>query len=76
MEPLPSYPIDELRKFKIKDLFPHTDDLSRYVLMVLAAKEDLSNIERFKDLLQSENSSLEKMKSHRLNRTGVNFFCI
>ncbi|MDT3778980.1 hypothetical protein PJI16_15545 [Nitrospira sp. MA-1] len=54
----PSYEKDELWKFKIKDLFPHTDNLSRYVLMVLTANEDLSNFERLKYLLESKSASL------------------
>ncbi len=54
MEFFPSNPNDELWKFKIKDLFPHTDKLARHVLMVLTANEDLSNIERLKDLLERD----------------------
>jgi hypothetical protein len=38
-----SHPDDQLWKFKIKDLFPHDDELARHVLMVLTANEDLSN---------------------------------
>lgn len=49
-----SHPDEQLWKFKIKDLFPHDDELARHVLMVLAANEDLSNIERFKMLLEPE----------------------
>jgi len=69
-----SYPNDELWKFKIKDLFPHTDNLSRYVLMVLAANEDLSNIERLKDLLESKNSSLGKDEIAQTKRNRSQFF--
>lgn len=69
-----SYPNDELWKFKIKDLFPHTDNLSRYVLMVLVANEDLSNIERLKDLLESENSSLGKDDISQTKRNRSQFF--
>ena len=49
-----SHPDDQLWKFKIKDLFPHDDELARYILMVLTANEDLSNIERLKELLETE----------------------
>lgn len=45
MSPFTSHPDDQLWKFKIKDLFPHDDELARYVLIVLTANEDLSNIE-------------------------------
>ena len=55
METFSNYPKDELWKFKIKDLFPHADKLARYVLMVLTANEDLTNIERLKDLLEGDN---------------------
>lgn len=54
MSPFTSHPDDQLWKFKIKDLFPHDDELARYVLIVLTANEDLSNIERFKTLLENE----------------------
>ena len=49
-----SSPDDLLWKFKIKDLFPHDAELARYVLMVLTANEDLSTIERLKDLLEAK----------------------
>ncbi|MGD9851153.1 MAG: hypothetical protein AB7T38_07790 [Nitrospirales bacterium] len=70
----PSYANDELWKFKIKDLFPHTDNLSRYVLMVLAANEDLSNFERLKDLLESENASLGKDEIALTKKERSQFF--
>ncbi len=54
MSPFTSHPDDQLWKFKIKDLFPHDDELARHVLIVLTANEDLSNIERFKTLLEPE----------------------
>jgi hypothetical protein len=69
-----SYPNDELWKFKIKDLFPQTDNLSSYVLMVLAANEDLSNFERLKDLLESENSSLGKDEIAQTKQDRSQFF--
>jgi hypothetical protein len=53
MPPFISHPDDQLWKFKIKDLFPHNDEVARYVLMVLAANEDLSNIERFMTVLEA-----------------------
>lgn len=54
MGPFTSHPDDRLWKFKIMDLFPYDDELARHVLMVLTASEDLSNIERFKTLLETE----------------------
>lgn len=70
----PSYANDELWKFKIKDLFPHTDNLSRYVLMVLTANEDLSNFERLKYLLESESASLGKDEIALTKQESSQFF--
>jgi len=52
MNPFCSHPDDVLWKFKIKDWFDSTDPVARCMLRLLAADEDLSNIERFKEILE------------------------
>lgn len=71
MDPFLSNPNDELWKFKTKDLFPHADKLSRYVLMVSTANEDLSNIERLKDLLERNKppSGMDEIAQAKWNRS-------
>lgn len=48
MKPFCSHPDDVLWKFKVKDWFDETDPLARDILKLLAADEDLMNIEGLK----------------------------
>lgn len=54
MKPFHSHPDDVLWKFKIKDWFDEADPLARDILRLLAADEDLLNIERFKEILWTD----------------------
>ncbi len=70
MGPFTSHPDDLLWRFKIEDLFPHNDELARHILMILAANEDLSNIERFKTLLEAEKprAGIDEIAQAKWNR--------
>lgn len=76
MKPFCSHPDDVLWKFKIKDWFDEADPLARDILKLLAADEDLMNIERFKEILEEERSEEQVDEITRIKWNEAQFFLL
>ena len=74
MNPFHSRPDDILWKFKIKDWFDVADPVACDILMLLVADEDLMNIERFKEILDSNLCGEEADEITRIKWRKVHFF--
>ena len=74
MNPFHSHPDDILWKFKIKDWFDAADSVACDILMLLVADEDLMNIERFKEILDSNKSREEAVEITRTKWRKAHFF--
>lgn len=66
MNPFQSHPDDILWRFEIKDWFDAADPIACDILMLLVADEDLMNIEKFKEILDS---NLTEEKADEITKT-------
>lgn len=76
MNPFRSHPDDVLLKFKIEDWFNKADPVARDLLMLLTADEDLVNIERFKEILESNMSGEQADKITKAKMNRAHFFLL
>ncbi len=76
MKPFRSYSDDVLWKFKIKDWFDSEDPVARSMLRLLAADADLSNIERFKEILETEEPGEQTDEITRTKWKKTQFFLL
>jgi hypothetical protein len=76
MNPFHSHPDDVLWKFTIKDWFDEADPLSRDILKLLAADEDLLNIERFKEILEVDRLGEQADQITKIKRDRAQFFLL
>lgn len=76
MKPFCSHPDDVLWKFKIKDWFDEADPLARDILKLLAADEDLMNIERFKEILEADKPGEQADDITRTKWNKTQFFLL
>ena len=75
MNPFQSHPDDILWKFEIKDWFDAADPVACDILM-LVADEDLMNIERFKELLESNMSGEQADEITKTKWRKTHFFLL
>lgn len=68
MNPFSRSPGDCWLKFPIGDVFPNDDPLARDIVRMIAADEDLSNIERFKLILEGLDSKTDAISRAKWNR--------
>lgn len=76
MRPFHSHPDDVLWKFKIKDWFDEADPLAIDILKLLAADEDLLNIERFKEILETDRPGEQANEITRIKWNRAQFFLL
>jgi len=76
MKPFHSHPDDVLWKFKIKDWFDGDDPVARDILRLLAADEDLLNIERFKEILETDKPGEQADEITRTKWNRAQFFLL
>lgn len=74
MKPFRSHPDDVLWKFRIKDWFDSADPVACNILRLLAADEDLSKIERFKEILEVDKPGEQADEITRTKWKKAQFF--
>jgi len=67
---------DYLVKFSIGDFLPSDDPLAVYVACLMAVNEDLSNIERLKDVLEADRPTSETDEIGRAKWNRIEFFLL
>lgn len=76
MMPFHRHDGDVLWKFKIKDWFDSTDPVACVILRLLAADEDLMNIERFKEILETDMPEVQVDEVTTIKRNNSRFFLL
>lgn len=67
---------DCLLKFSIGEFLPSHDPLAVYVVCLMAVDEDLSNIERLKDILEADRPTAETDEISRAKWNRIEFFLV
>jgi hypothetical protein len=76
MNPFQSHPNDILWKFEIKEWFDAADPVACDILLLLVADEDLMNIERFKEILDSNTSGEQSDEITKTKWRKAHFFLL